>query len=333
MTNPPLPPLADPAVMPSTPVVSTHTEWGLLSVAGADAVAFLHAQLSSDVKALGPGGGQYWSYNSPKGRMLANGVLWRAPLRDDAVVLLLAADLAETIRRRLAMFVLRAKVRVDDVTAAHALLGLAGGGAAQAAHEALGVRVPAASAAAAFGSEATLFALPDGRYAIVAPAPQGAIIHAALARHASIVDADGWRWLGIAAGVPWIGAATSDQFVPQMANWDVLGGVSFSKGCYPGQEIVARMQYLGRLKERLFAFRTDAFDVAAGARLYSAAFGADQPCGSVVNAAPHPSGGVALLAVAQIAAADAGDLALGAADGPRLRRHALPYAVPAPART
>jgi folate-binding protein YgfZ len=331
MTNPLLPPLADPAAMPSTPVVSTHTEWALLSVAGADAVAFLHGQLSSDVKALRQGDGQYWSYNSPKGRMLANGVLWRTPRRDDAVVLLLAADLAEVIRRRLAMFVLRAKVRVDDITEGQALLGLAGADAAQAAHEALGVLVPAASSAAAFGGEATMFALPDGRYAIVAPAPQGAIIHAALARHASIVDADTWRWLGIAAGVPWIGAATSDQFVPQMANWDVLGGVSFRKGCYPGQEIVARMQYLGRLKERLFAFRTDAFDVAPGSRLYSSAFGAEQPCGTVVNAAPHPSGGVALLAVVQLAAVETDDLALGAADGPRLRRHALPYAVPSSA--
>src|SRR5689334_21824894 len=330
MTNPLLPPLAHPAVMPTTPVVSTHTQWALLSVAGADAVGFLHGQLSSDVNALRPGEGQYWSYNSPKGRMLANGVLWRSPLRDDAIAMLLAADLAETIRRRLAMFVLRAKVRVDDITEGHALLGLAGTEAAQAAHEALGVQVPAASSAAAFGGEATIFALPDGRYAIVAPAPQGAIVQAALARHASIVDADVWRWLGIAAGVPWIGAATSDQFVPQMANWDVLGGVSFRKGCYPGQEIVARMQYLGRLKERLFAFRTDAFDVAPGARLYSSAFGADQPCGSVVNAAPHPAGGVALLAVVQLVAVEADDLALGAADGPRLRRHALPYDVPPP---
>jgi folate-binding protein YgfZ len=331
MTNPLLPPLAEASVMPSTPVVSTHTEWALLSVAGADAVAFLHGQLSSDVNALRPGEGQYWTYNTPKGRMLANGVLWRAPLRENAVVLLLAADLAETIRRRLAMFVLRAKVRVDDITEGQALLGLGGADAAQAAHEALGVLVPATSSAAAFGGEATIFALPDGRYAIVAPAPQGAIIQAALARHASIVDADAWRWLGIAAGVPWIGAATSDQFVPQMANWDVLGGVSFRKGCYPGQEIVARMQYLGRLKERLFAFRTDAFDVAPGARLYSWAFGADQPCGTVVNAAPHPAGGVALLAVVQLAAIEAGDVALAAAAGPRLRRHALPYDVPTPA--
>ena len=329
MTDALLPPLADPAVMPVTPVVSTHTGWALLRVSGADAVGFLHGQLSSDVKALRRGEGQYWSYNSPKGRMLANGVLWRAPSADDVIMMLVAADLGEAIRRRLAMFVLRARVQVDDVTEGRVLLGLAGAGAAQAVREALGVVVPAAPTAATFGDEATLFALPDGRYVLVAAAPQGAIVQAALARHASIVDADVWRWLGIAAGVPWIGAATTDQFVAQMVNWDTLGGVSFRKGCYPGQEIVARMQYLGRLKERLFAFRTDAFDVAPAARLYSSAFGADQPCGTIVNAAPHPGGGVALLAVVQLAAVEADDIALGSAGGPRLRRHALPYAVPA----
>ena len=101
-------------------------------------------------------------------------------------------------------------------------------------------------------------------------------------------------------------------------NWDVVGGISFKKGCYPGQEIVARMQYLGRLKERLYAFRTDADDVTAGARLFSATFG-DEPCGAVVNAAPDPTGGSVLLAVVQSVAVAAHELAIlaysHAADG------------------
>ena len=134
--------------------------------------------------------------------------------------------------------------------------------------------------------------------------------------------------VGIAAGVPKVTAATSDMFVPQALNWDLLGGVSFQKGCYTGQEIVARMQYLGRLKERLYAFRTHADEVKPAARLYSAAFG-DQACGTVVNAAPDPAGGSALLAVAQREAADAGDVRLGALDGLPLSAQRLPYAVPA----
>jgi tRNA-modifying protein YgfZ len=296
--EPPSPPIPGPAV--STPAACAHTGWGILHVTGDDALAFLHGQLSSDVTSLAPGAGQYWSYNSPKGRMLANGVLWRSPAstQDAGVVMLLATDLAESVRRRLAMFVLRAKVSIDDATGHRALIGLAGDGSAAAARNAFGV------------------------------AP---MLKAALARHASTVDTDTWRWFGIAAGVPWITAATTDLFVPQMANWDVLGGVNFQKGCYTGQEIIARMQYLGRLKERLFAFRADVLEAKPAARLYSSTFG-EQACGTVVDAAPDPAGGIALLAVAQIAAADAGDLALGAPGGPRLRRRPLPYDVPTGSR-
>ena len=132
----------------------------------------------------------------------------------------------------------------------------------------------------------------------------------------------------LGAGVPLIRAATTDLFTPQAVNWDLLGGVSFRKGCYPGQEIVARMQYLGRLKERLFAFHVDALDVAPAMRLHSATFGADQPCGTVVDAAPDGTRGSVLLAVTQLGAVDTDDLALGAVDGPRLERRSLPYDVP-----
>ena len=128
-------------------------------------------------------------------------------------------------------------------------------------------------------------------------------------------------------------AATSDQFVPQMLNWDALQGISFQKGCYPGQEIVARMRYLGRLKERLYRFHVTApSEPKPGERIYSEAFG-PTPCGTVVNAAPAPDDGYALLAVVQIGAIDAGGLALGAKDGPPLARVELPYAVPEAAPT
>jgi hypothetical protein len=135
--------------------------------------------------------------------------------------------------------------------------------------------------------------------------------------------------LTIRAGVPIITPSTADLFVPQAANWDALGGISFQKGCYAGQEIVARTQYLGRLKERLVLAHFDGTPPAAGERLYSAEFG-DQACGTVVNAAAAPDGGD-LLAVLQLAAAESGDLHLGALDGMPLNLQALPYPVPAPA--
>ncbi len=143
------------------------------------------------------------------------------------------------------------------------------------------------------------------------------------------IPADHWDWLGIRAGVPVITSATADLFVPQMANWDLIGGVNFHKGCYPGQEIVARMQYLGRLKERLHAFHAPGAPPAPATRIYSGVFG-EQSCGTVVNAAPAPTGGSDLLAVLQWAAHDAGDLHLGTPDGPLLVPRSLPYEVPLP---
>lgn len=313
------------------PAACLHTGWGVLRVAGDDAIAFLQGQLSSDVQSLLSGSGQYWCYNSPKGRMLANGALWRAPApAGDSVTMLLAADLAETIRKRLSMFVLRAKASFEDAGAASTLIGIAGDGAADATREAFGISLSPGSAVA-FANGAQGFMLPDRRIVVVAPHAEGPMLQAALVRHAPSVGNDEWRWFGIATGVPWITAATSDLFVPQAANFDLLGGVSFTKGCYPGQEIVARMQYLGRLKERLFAFHADTLEATPAMRLYSATFDREQPCGIVVNAAPDVDGGVALLAVAQISAVEANDVALGAPGGPPLVRRNLPYAVPAEA--
>jgi folate-binding protein YgfZ len=145
-----------------------------------------------------------------------------------------------------------------------------------------------------------------------------------------VVDGAVWRWLGVRAGVPLVTAATSERFVPQMLNLDAQGGIAFGKGCYPGQETVTRTQHLGELKQRLYGFTAEVEPPDAGARIYAPAFG-DQPCGTVVDAAPGPHGEAAVLAVVQIAAVAAGALTLDAPDGARLTPFALPYALPAPA--
>ena len=128
------------------------------------------------------------------------------------------------------------------------------------------------------------------------------------------------------AGIALIDAALSGELLPQALNWDVGGGVNFRKGCYPGQEIIARTHYLGRAKERLFLFHSAAAPPVPATRLFSSAFGT-QPCGVVVNAAFDAEGGALVLAAAQVDAAEQ-DVRLGAPDGPRLTRRPLPYAVP-----
>jgi folate-binding protein YgfZ len=307
------------------PVLCDLAGFAVVDIVGEDTPAFLQGQLSNDVHALAPGAAQYTSYNSPKGRMLANFVLWREAMLFRA---LLPADIAESVRKRLSMYVLRSKVKLHDATAGTARFGIGGFDAPQAIAKALGIG-PAPFSVAAAGS-ASVLALPGPRYVVLAPLADGPALRERLAAHAAAAPFDTWRWLTIRAGVPVVTGPTQDQFVAQAANWDVLGGVSFRKGCYTGQEIIARMQYLGRLKERLYLFHSEE-PSAAGQRVYSRAFD-DQPAGTVVDSAPAPQGGHDLLAVVQATAAESGDVRLNASDGPSLALQQLPYAVPAPAR-
>jgi folate-binding protein YgfZ len=170
-----------------------------------------------------------------------------------------------------------------------------------------------------------VFPTPDGRIVVVSGLPAAPMLNAALARHASQSGNEAWRVAGIAAGVATITAATTDLFVPQMVNWDLVGGVSFRKGCYPGQEIVARTQYRGILKRRMaLAHVAGAERPMPGEPVYSGAFG-EQAAGAIVNAAPAPGGGYDALVVAQLEALASGDLHLGAPTGPALEVRERPY--------
>jgi len=306
-------------------ILAPLPHFGLFAINGADATDFLHGQLSSDVKALRPGNAQFASYCSPKGRVLANFLLWRQP---DGFSALLSRDLAVPIRKRLAMFVLRSKVTVVDASDEYVVLGISGPAAEQVIRETMGV-VPGVPFSVVTADAGAILALGDRRYiAVLRPdAAESAWIK--LSARLVAAGEPAWRWLDIRAGVPWISAATQDQFVPQMANLELIGAVNFQKGCYPGQEIVARTQYLGKLKRRLFGFHADVGTApAAGTPLYCADF-PDQACGMVVDAVPAPDGGCDLLAVAQ--ADSAGRARLASAGGPALSLLGLPYSVPLPA--
>ena len=304
------------------------TPLAILDVSGPDAPAFLNGQLSVDVRALESGVLRYASFNSPKGRMLANFVLWRQPAELPEYRALVPGDLAEALRKRLSMYVLRSKVTLTDVSSNHVRLGIGGPRAGEAVQRAFGA-VPLPMTAIAAG-QVTLLGLAGSRFALVAPAANASAARSALKPFARESDFAVWQWLTIRAGVPIVTATTQDAFVAQTANWDLLGGVDFQKGCYTGQEIIARTQYLGRLKERTFMFHARVTDIAAGTRLYSPVF-ADQPCGTVINAAPAPGGGSDLLAVLQLAAAERDDTRLGEPSGPVLERLPLPYPIPEPA--
>ncbi|WP_322059710.1 folate-binding protein [Paraburkholderia sp. J63] len=304
-------------------------QFGVIDANGDDAASFLHSQLTNDIQHLDVTGARLAGYCSPKGRLLASFLTWKT---GDTIRMLLSKDVQAGVQKRLSMFVLRAKAKLTDDTDKLLVVGLAGDvrGALARVFDALpdGVHVKVDDPAG------TLIRMPDAagrlRYLWVGPKDAVEAKLASLEGLLKPVSPAVWDWLDIRAGEPRITQAVSEQFVPQMVNYDVLGGVNFKKGCYPGQEIVARSQYRGTIKRR-----TALASVAAG--LDAARPGAElfhsedpgQPCGMIVNAAAAPEGGVDLLAEIKLAALESGSVHLGAADGPALRILPLPYALPA----
>jgi folate-binding protein YgfZ len=295
--------------------------FGLLRFSGAEAQAFLHNQLTCDVAALGSGKSTYGSYCNPKGRVLATFLLWR---RGEDFFMQLPSPLREAIQKQLSRFILRAKVKAEAADD-RALLGVAGMDAAAFVTRVVGA-APTAAHQVAEVSGATVIKLPGGRYEIVADRAKAQSILAQPASGFEKTEPDYWDWLDIRAGVPVILPATQEAFVPQMVNLDLIGGVSLTKGCFPGQEIVARMHYRGTLKQRMYLANIAAADrPQPGDRLFSPDFG-EQACGTIVNAAPSPEGGSDVLAVIQIASAEKGDIHWKAANGLPLKLLNLPYA-------
>lgn len=291
--------------------ISLLSQWSLLRFSGPDAQSFLHGQLTCDVVALNSGASTYGGYCTPKGRLLATFLLWADVA---SYTMLLPAALAEPIRKRLAMYVLRAKLTVENLTPAQACIGVAGPDAGPQI-AARGGTLPEHLHDVLVRDGVTVIHLPAQRYLLVMPreraqAPDDAVL---------------WTALDIAAGIPFIVSATQEEFVPQMVNLDLIGGLSYTKGCYPGQEIVARTHYLGRLKQRMYHARVGAA-AAAGDKLYCAALG-DQASGMIVSGAPAADGRHDVLAVLQTANAGSAQYHLSSLQGPPLELAALPYAV------
>lgn len=314
---------------------------GVIQALGPDAASFLHGQLSQDTTGLDATKARYAAYCSVKGRMLADALLLRP--QPEQVLLVMGADVLPATLKRLSMFVLRAKAKLSDTQGALTVLGLVGPtalsvlGSAQV--EPFGV-VAQAAVGESEGANEGENGRAAGAWAVRLPdvlgAPRalwiGPMAEAAtLTSSAAPLPEGAWAWLEVMSGVPRIELPTVDQFVPQMVNYELIGGVNFKKGCYPGQEIVARSQYRGTLKRRLFLLHGHS-PLQAGAEVFSAE-DPGQPAGMIVNAAPVPvaagSVGAAIwsaLAELKLQYAQT-PLSLGSADGAPLGVGTLPYAV------
>ena len=318
-------------VTPKTPLPQTFPDcaitelshFGLIRATGSDVRTFLQGQLTNDINQVTPALAQLSSYCSPKGRML--GSFW-VMQRGDDLYLQLPADRLPGILKRLRMFVLRAQVTLEDASGELARFGITGSCAAD-----LLPFAPGADKATATRDDITVIRLPGERprFEIIGPVSALAPLWSKLSETATQTGPDFWSLMDIRAGVPNVFEDTVEAFVPQMANLQLIGGVSFTKGCYTGQEVVARMQYLGKLKRRMYlAHIADTQRPAPGAEVFSPSSESGQGAGRIVDAAPSPDGGFDVLAVLQISSAEAGDVRLHDAAGPVLDLRPMPYDLP-----
>jgi len=296
---------------------------GLIAVRGDDAVTFLQGQLTNDVRAVSDTHSQLSSHCSPKGRMLA---LFRVLRLGDAIVLQLPRERVADTLKRLRLFVMRAKVTLEDQSDGPIRIGVAGSGAVGAL-AALGLALPELDNALAVTDEVTVLRLPAPvpRFELIGPFERLAPLWDALTPNSVMGDTDAWALLDIRAGIPTVYNTTVETFVPQMVNMQLIDGVSFDKGCYVGQEVVARMRYLGTLKRRMYLAEVESLTPPQpGDAINAPGSTSEQGAGRVVDARPLGAGRYALLVVVETAAAEAGDARLGTT-GSLLQLTAPPY--------
>ncbi|MDP1531757.1 MAG: folate-binding protein [Rhodoferax sp.] len=296
--------------------VAPLTSLGLIRAQGADAAKFLHGQLTNDFSLLGLSEARLAGFCNAKGRLQASFIGFKRSHTD--ILLLCSADLLATTLKRLSMFVLRAQAKLVDASADFVVYGLAGAAVAEATqsleeHQAKvwgkaevdGVSI--VHLHPADGVPRALWVAPVGT-----PAPAGAAL-----------TPEQWAWGEVRSGIATVTQSVFEAFVPQMLNYESVGGVNFKKGCYPGQEVVARSQFRGTLRRRAYLAHADVA-LKAGEELF-APDDVSQPCGLVVQAAAAPEGGFDAIVSMQISAFEAGGVRALAADGPLLQLAPAPY--------
>lgn len=297
---------------------------GLIQASGADAEEFLQGQLTNDVRLVNHQVSQLNAYCNPKGRILA---CFRLFMVDTNYYLHMPRSLVESTLKRLQMFILRSKVILKDDSDTYVRFGLVGDNSPTVLQDTLDA-IPHHPNEVLHTEGITLMRLPGPatRFEIHGETKKLIPLWDRLKETAQPVGAGLWSLLDIQAGIPTITPETADIFVPQMVNLQALDGVSFIKGCYSGQEIVARMQYLGALKRRMYRAHIDTHKTPrAGDDLYSSATQDQQSKGKIVTAQANPESGFELLAVIQIATAEADDVHLSHATEAKLNLLELPY--------
>ena len=295
---------------------------GVIRVTGADAASFLQGQLTSDVVLLGMNESRLTAFCSAKGRMQASFTIIKcAPL--DAtqatpdILMICSRDILAPTLKRLSMFVMRAKAKLTDVTAEFNIFGLTGNAITSIAPQAINT-----PATAIFNTSIVIAlhpALGQSRAWCITPVGDAAPV-------GEVLSTELWHWGEVHAGIATITLSIVEAFVPQMLNYESVGGVNFKKGCYPGQEVVARSQFRGTLKRRAYVVQIDAAEVQplVGQEIFHDT-DTEQPCGMVAQVATNPDGGYSAIVSMQVSASVGGKLTLGSASGASITLLPLPY--------
>jgi tRNA-modifying protein YgfZ len=276
--------------------VAPLSQLGVIAVAGEDAASFLQNQLTNDFGLLGMDEARLAAHCSAKGRMLASFIGFKQSATE--ILLVTSLDILPQALKRLSMFVLRAKARLRDASGEYQLFGLCGDAASKA--------VQSTPWRLQRGDASAVIALypADG-----VPRALAVVPHGSAPPDGAALDAAAWQWSEVRAGIATITAPIVEAFVPQMLNYESVGGVNFKKGCYPGQEVVARSQFRGTLKRRAFLAHADA-PLAAGQEVVHES-DPSQPCGIVAQAAPSPAGGFDAIVSLQLSATAGGRTSVG----------------------
>ena len=289
---------------------------GVIRAVGEDAVSFLQGQLTQDVAQLGLSEARLAAFCNAKGRMQASFiVLKRSP---EELLLVCSLDILPATLKRLSMFVMRAKAKLSDASADFSLYGLTGD--AVVSQGADSHQLWSMAKTSQNSAPASVVVLPpaDNTARALWCAPVGTP-----PPDVPTIELKQWHWLSVRSGVAMITQPIFEAFVPQMLNYESVGGVNFKKGCYPGQEIVARSQFRGTLKRRAYIVHADA-ELSVGQAVFHSA-DTEQPCGLVASAAPAPTGGFDAIVSIQTSAALDGHLTAVTASGPLLSLRPLPY--------
>ncbi len=317
--------------LPEAELYLTDLSWlGIMEVRGDDRLTYLQGQLTNDINAVSSSLSQLSALCTPKGRMRALfHIIQNTIQNEDSLLLQLPYSLLAENIRRLKMFILMSKVELNDVSDDIIKIGLAGKNARQVLQNA-GFTIPEQTNMVTQHNNMLLLRLAGDipRFECLGYFDAIQTLWDSLTEQAELLSTQQWRLLDIKAGIPNVFPQTAESFIPQMVNLQFLNGVNFKKGCYTGQEVVARMQYLGKLKRRMYLADCQSETLPEpGASLYSASSSSGQGAGNIVDAQFSAQGEVTLLAVITNDAVEKQDIFLDEAMQQPLTIQELPYAV------